>query len=332
MSRAKNMRVINEVKGALDAALSDGAISQDAYDRINIPGLKPKKQAYDWSFEDVAPPPPEPELIPEPEVEPEAEPEPEAVPITEDYDTVVVDDLAPEAKEEVGCGAAPEEIAETGMAASSPSQVEQSQYERSPVEAASDMTKVEMGEVRDREKEKGFAFTTCFRCGRVEVTRYGEGSLPKEVKGKCTVDNGIVMIVCGMCREKGSSSKKNNTESFQVEFAELRLSAELFEGSMVQKVASAILCQEVPFITEEGGVAYREINAMIAGLGREDKMMSVDVEKYKSGGRTGLVFGFLAGGLIRSVERQKKEKCEREDVEEWAFDGKKKKSLFSVRM
>jgi hypothetical protein len=155
---------------------------------------------------------------------------------------------------------------------------------------------------------------------------------PIFVKGKCTVDNGIVMIVCGMCREKGSSSKKNNTESFQVEFAELRLSAELFEGSMVQKVASAILCQEVPFITEEGGVAYREINAMIAGLGREDKMMSVDVGKYKSGGRTGLVFGFLAGGLIRSVERQKKEKCEREDVEEWAFDGKKKKSLFSVRM
>jgi hypothetical protein len=49
----------------------------------------------------------------------------------------------------------------------------------------------------------------------------------------------------------------------------------------------------VPFITEEGGVAYRDINAMIAGLRREDKMMSVDVEKYKSGGRTGLVFGFL---------------------------------------
>jgi hypothetical protein len=188
-----------------------------------------------------------------------------------------------------------------------------------------------MGEVRDREKEKSFAFTTCFRCGRVEVTRYSEGSLPKEVKGKYTVDNGIVMIVCGIYREKGSSSNKNNKESFYEEFAELRLSAELFDGSMVQKVARAILSQEVPFITEEGGVAYRDINAMMAGLRREDKMMSVDVEKYKSGGRTGLVFGFLAGGLIRSVERQKNEKGER-DGDEWVFDGKKKKSLFSVRM
>jgi hypothetical protein len=151
------------------------------------------------------------------------------------------------------------------------------------------------------------------------------------VKGKCTVDNGIVMIVCGICREKGSSSNKNNKESFHEEFAELRLSAELFDGSMVQKVVRAILSQEVPFITEEGGVAYRDINAMMAGLRREDKMMSVDVEKYKSGGRTGLVFGFLAGGLIRSVERQENEKGER-DGDEWVFDGKKKKSLFSVRM
>jgi hypothetical protein len=49
----------------------------------------------------------------------------------------------------------------------------------------------------------------------------------------------------------------------------------------------------VPFITEEGGVAYRDINAIIAGLRREDKIISVDVEKYKSGGRTGLVFRFL---------------------------------------
>jgi hypothetical protein len=28
-------------------------------------------------------------------------------------------------------------------------------------------------------------------------------------------------------------------------------------------------------------------------------MISVDVEKYKSGGRIGLVFKFLVGGLIR---------------------------------
>jgi hypothetical protein len=53
------------------------------------------------------------------------------------------------------------------------------------------------------------------------------------VKGKCIVDNGIVIIVCGICREKGSSSNKNNKESFYEEFVELRLSAELFDRSIV---------------------------------------------------------------------------------------------------
>jgi hypothetical protein len=66
----------------------------------------------------------------------------------------------------------------------------------------------------------------------------------------------------------------------------------------------------VRFITDEGGVAYRDINTMIAGLRREDKIMSVDVEKYKSGGRTGLVFGFLAGGLIRLYRGQRGEEDE----------------------
>jgi hypothetical protein len=71
----------------------------------------------------------------------------------------------------------------------------------------------------------------------------------------------------------------------------------------------------VPFITEEGGVAYRDINTIIAGLRREDKIISVDVEKYKSGGRIGLVFRSLVGGLIRSVERQENEKGERDSDE-----------------
>jgi hypothetical protein len=61
------------------------------------------------------------------------------------------------------------------------------------------------------------------------------------VKGKCIVDNGIVIIVCRICREKGSSSNKNNKESFYEEFAELRLSVELFDRSIVQKVVRAIL-------------------------------------------------------------------------------------------
>lgn len=65
----KDARVISKVKSALDSALSDGLINQDAYDRINIPGLRLKKEAIDWEFEEVPPPPPEPETIPEPDRE-----------------------------------------------------------------------------------------------------------------------------------------------------------------------------------------------------------------------------------------------------------------------
>jgi hypothetical protein len=71
-----------------------------------------------------------------------------------------------------------------------------------------------------------------------------------------------------------------------------------------------VLSQEVRFITDEGGVAYRDINAIIVGLRREDKIISVDVEKYKSGGRIGLVFRFLVGGLIRLYRGQRGEEEE----------------------
>ena len=67
------------------------------------------------------------------------------------------------------------------------------------------------------------------------------------------------------------------------------------------------------FITEGGRVVYREVNRMIASLKKDDKVMSVDVEKFKKGEIDRLVSSFLIGGLIGpvvggSVEKKKEEK------------------------
>ena len=73
----KGARVASEIKGTLDTALSDGLISQDAYDRISVTVLKHKPTTFNWGTEETpAPPPPEPELEPEPEPDSVAEPKP----------------------------------------------------------------------------------------------------------------------------------------------------------------------------------------------------------------------------------------------------------------
>jgi hypothetical protein len=320
----KGMRAFNEMKCALDAALSDGLISQKAYDQINIPIQKPPISTHDWNAGAISHPlPPQPEVaIPEPE----PEPEPEPVPETKHRDIVVVDTYVPEVAEQISCaGALAEETVEIEPAAIIADQVDSGGgHDQSVTEVAGKTTSVRESGVYSKEEEKGFAFTTCFRCGRVDITQYKDQCLPKDIKGECEVDNGIITIVCGTCREEDSGHNKNDSESFQSEFRELRLSVELFEGSIVQKVANTVLSQEVRFITDEGGVAYRDMNAMMAGLRREDKIMSVDVEKYKSGGRTGLVFGFLAGGLIRPYRGQRGEE------DEWGLSGQK--SLFIRRV
>jgi hypothetical protein len=334
MSRSKkDIRVINEVKRALDAALADGTISEDAHARLNTPGLKTRNKISAW--DECGPPPPEPEpepevVVPEPDPEvvipaPEPEPEPEIAPDTEYCDAVVLDACVPEVAEDISCAAAPEMVAETAPAASAADQVGINGHDGSPTESVIETRSMGVVEVDGKEEKKGFAFTNCFRCGRVEVTQYGERSIPKEVKGKCEVDNGIMMIVCGLCREVDDGSNKD-VARLGSSFRDLRLSPELFKGSVVYGVAKAMLSQEVRFIEDEGGIAYRDVDAMVTSLRRDDRVMSVDLERVKRGERTGLVCGFLAGGLIGSIGWQKAEKCE-EGKDEWGFcESKKKKT------
>jgi hypothetical protein len=157
----------------------------------------------------------------------------------------------------------------------------------------------------------------------VEVTQYGDHSIPKEVKGKCEVDNGIVMIVCGLYREVDDGSN-NDVVGLGSSFRDLKLSPELFKGSLVYRVAKAMLSQEVGFIEDEGGIAYRDVDAMVTSLRRDDRVMSVDLERFGRGERTELMCGFLSGGLIGSIGGRKAEKGE-EGLDEWGFYGSKKK-------
>jgi hypothetical protein len=326
MSRSKkDIRVINEVKRALDAALADGTINEDAYARLNTPGLKTRNKISGW--DECGPPPPEPEpepevVVPEPEPEPEAvvpepetepepepEPEPEVVPDTEYCDAAVLDACVPEVAEDISCAAAPEMVAETAAAASAADRVGVNGHDESPTESVIETRSMGVVEVDGKEEKKGFAFTTCFRCGRVEVMQYGDWSIPKEVKGKCEVDNGIVMIVCGLCREVDDGSNID-VARLRSSFRDLRLSPELFKGSLVYRAANAVLSQEVTFIEDEGGIAYRDVDAIVTSLRRDDRVMSVDLGRFKRGERTGLMSGFLAGGLIGSIGGQKAEKGE----------------------
>ena len=325
MSRSKkDIRVINEVKRALDAALADGTISEDAHARLNTPGLKTRNKIS--GSDEWGPPPPEPEPEPKavvPELEPEPEPEPEVVPDTEYCDAVVLDACVPEVAQDISCAAAPEMVAETAPATSAADQVGINGHDESPTEGVIETRSTGVVEVDGKEEKKGFAFTTCFRCGRVEVTQYGDHSIPKEVKGKYEVDNGIVMIVCGLCREVDDGSN-NDAVGLGSSFRDLKLSPELFKGSVVYRVAKAMLSQEVGFIEDEGGIAYRDVDAMVRSLRRDDRVMSVDLERFGRGERTELMCGFLSGGLIGSIGERKAEKGE-EGLDEWGFYASKKK-------
>ena len=58
-----------------------------------------------------------------------------------------------------------------------------------------------------------------------------------------------------------------------------------------------MLSQEVGFIEDEGGIAYRDVDAIVRSLRRDDRVMSVDLERFRRGERTELMCGFLSGGL-----------------------------------
>ena len=335
------------MKRALDTALADSTISKAVYNLINRPSLKTRNK--ESSLEDrlLAPEPepePEVEVIPAPEI---AGPEPEAegIPATEDValelvpeyipdmekyeeEEAVPDDAVLERAEIVSQATAPEEVAETARGTSKDGQAELSGDNETAIEETVEAVSSGTKGMDSKEVGKGIAFTACFRCGRMEMNQYADECIPRDVKGECKDDKGIVMILCGDCGEADVGSEEAVTR-YRSSFKGLRLSPKLLQGSVIQRVAEAILGEEVSFITEEGGIAYRDVNGMMSSLKRNDKVMSVDVERFKSGERTGLKSGFLAGGLVRRRRRsggvEGKEGEGKTSEDEWRFkDGKKK--------
>jgi hypothetical protein len=117
------------------------------------------------------------------------------------------------------------------------------------------------------------------------------------------------MIVCrryrprdvGNCRIKLVAAEKYglvDDVDFCSSFEKLKLSPAIFEGSEVAKIARAIMSSEVAFVTVGGGgVAFKDINQIMKGLTAEDRLMSVDVTRFREGERENLLLLYLAGGL-----------------------------------
>lgn len=325
MSKFKSARIITEMKAALDNALSKGLIDQKAYDQLHVPSLKKKKKTFDWVHIDNAPPPPEPEPLPEPEPVPEPapgsvpEPASEATPDAEYDDAAVVDECVPESAEDTNDAATPERASGMDPAPSEPSRVELTVRDETASAAASDTVSFQEMEATAKEKEMGFGFTLCFRCARVDAAQWADQYLPEEIRGDCETDSSIIGTLCGLCRKmKGSNM---NIGSFCSAFSGLGMSPKVLEGSTVHMLASTVLSREVDFVTEGGMIAYRDIDTIVASLGRRDKLMSVDVERFKRGKRTGLVLPYLEGGLIPTAEGEKQDNKE---VDTWGGLGSKK--------
>lgn len=329
----KQSQVIGDVRKALEVALSDGTISKATFARLNVPGLKAKKP-FIWNIDGALPPPePESESMPTPETPepmpepaaPEPAPEPAPAPVTpepapaptpepesEDRDAVVADAFASETEKGASCVASSEEALEADPA-SAPDQVESNSTDETASAAAGDTMSFQETRAAAKEKEKGFTFMKCFGCERVDFGQYADQYLPEEVRGDFEMDNGIIVTLCGLCR-RGKSGKKE-IGSFCSAFRELGMSPGMLEGSTVQRVARTVLSEQVAFVTDGGSIAYRDINTIVASLGKGDKLMSVDVERFKRGAKTGLVLPYLEGGLIPLVED---ERVGKDEDDAWA--------------
>lgn len=154
----------------------------------------------------------------------------------------------------------------------------------------------------------GFGFTWCFRCLRVDVILYGSKTLPTEMRGAdCQLDDGIATIMCGHCKSKGAGNPQgrynggllgqSGVADFRSSFEKLKLSPVIFGGSEVAQAARVILSFEVPFITANDGVAFKDIDEIVRRLTVEDRVMSVDMKGFREGKRENLLLPYLAGGL-----------------------------------
>jgi hypothetical protein len=152
--------------------------------------------------------------------------------------------------------------------------------------------------------EEGYGFVWCLDYGRLDRIRYENRTLPEYFEGgegeqKC----GIVLVLCGPCRRTPArvTVAKSQLESrITSSFNQLRLGAQVFEGSEAVRAARAVLQREVQVLSNVFGVVYRDVDKIVRELGAGDQIVSIDLEKFREGDGQEIVLPYLRGGLISS--------------------------------
>ena len=148
----------------------------------------------------------------------------------------------------------------------------------------------------------GWGFTWCLECGRVDIFMYGSKTLEwgTNLDAGGSAHQGIVLICCGTCRRTGANHymgeeaiDRANQQSFQ----HLKIKPERWGGVEVQGAARAIVGKVLPFLTYNGGLAYVEVDGIVKGLTPEDRVVSVDMEKFRKGEGGDLLLRGVIGGL-----------------------------------
>jgi len=153
-----------------------------------------------------------------------------------------------------------------------------------------------------QEDPNGQGFIWCFGCGRVDVVKYGLKVLPSYFKGNgAEPEFGIVLVLCGTCRSTPAHSwqaKAALESGLSSSFKRLKLMPQAFEGSVAVQAARAVAQREVSVLTDDGGVAYRDVDRIVKELGIEDQIASVDVESFQGSGQGCPRLAYVRGGLI----------------------------------
>lgn len=144
----------------------------------------------------------------------------------------------------------------------------------------------------------------CLDCGRVDRAKYGSKTLPEYFKGKESHyegECGMVLILCGNCRRalgRAGPAKADLERNMVSRFNGLRLRPRMFEGSEAVQAVKAAIGREVKLLTDEEGVAYRDVDKIVTKLEAEDQLTSVDLERFRQGKRDRLILPYLRGGLV----------------------------------
>ncbi|KAK1043238.1 hypothetical protein LTR74_018450 [Friedmanniomyces endolithicus] len=157
------------------------------------------------------------------------------------------------------------------------------------------------GMEEEEEDREGQGFLWCFGCGRVDVVRYGSKALSDYFKGASTeVESGIVFVLCDSCRGTPTCSwqaKAAKETSIGSSFQTLKLMPQMFEGSEVVQAVRAVAKGRVSIITNNGGVAYRDVDRIVKELGTKDRLASISLDTFRAGRRDRLI-EHLRGGLV----------------------------------